>query len=198
MYAEKSARSGRAERQAHELLAKLVREREPELTDHHEDVSRLAVAVGRVLGFDAEEIDVLRRAAEFHDIGKIAIPEEILGKPGPLDKIEWELMRKHTLVGERILGTFPSMTPVARLVRSSARAVGRRALPGRARGRGHPARCPDHHHLRRLRLNSQRASLLDPARSAARPRRASPRGGQPFRSAPGRGLLQRGRSGGAR
>ncbi len=119
MYSEKSARGGRAHTHPHELLLTLLHEREPELTDHHEEVSRLAVAVGRELGLDAEEIDVLRRAAELHDIGKIAIPEEILRKPAALDEIEWELMRKHTLVGERILGTFPSMTPVARLVRSS-------------------------------------------------------------------------------
>ncbi len=119
MYAEKSLRTGRLERQTHELLTSIVREREPGLTDHQEDVSRLAVAVGRELGLDPEEIDVLRRAAEFHDIGKIAIPDEILRKPGRLDGIEWELMRKHTLVGERILGTSPSLAPVARLVRSS-------------------------------------------------------------------------------
>jgi diguanylate cyclase (GGDEF)-like protein len=119
MYAEKSLRSGRAESQSHELLLTLVREREPELADHHEGVARLAVAVGRELGFDAEEIDVLRRAAESHDIGKIAIPEETLRKPAPLDEIEWELMRKHTIIGERLLGSFPSMAPVARLVRSS-------------------------------------------------------------------------------
>jgi diguanylate cyclase (GGDEF)-like protein len=119
MYAEKAARTGRVERQSQELLVSILREREPELTDHHEDVSRLSVAVGRELSFDAEEIDVLRRAAEFHDIGKIAIPEEILLKPAALDEVEWELMRKHTLVGERLLGTFPSMAPVARLVRSS-------------------------------------------------------------------------------
>jgi diguanylate cyclase (GGDEF)-like protein len=119
MYAEKAARTGRVERQTQELLLSIMREHEPELTDHHEDVSRLSVAVGRELGFDAEEIDVVRRAAEFHDIGKIAIPEEILLKPSPLDDVEWELMRKHTLVGERLLGTFPSMAPVARLVRAS-------------------------------------------------------------------------------
>jgi two-component system cell cycle response regulator len=119
MYAEKSARSGRLERQTHELLVTIQREREPELTDQHEDVSRLAVAIGRELGLDAEEVDVLRRAAELHDIGCIAIPDEILHKPGPLDEIEWELMRKHTLVGERIIGAFPSLVPVARLVRSS-------------------------------------------------------------------------------
>jgi diguanylate cyclase (GGDEF)-like protein len=119
MYAEKAARTGRVERQTQELLVSILREGEPELTDHHADVARLAVAVGRELSFDAEEIDVLRRAAEFHDIGKIAIPQEILSKPAPLDDMEWELMRKHTLVGERLLGTFPSLVPVARLVRSS-------------------------------------------------------------------------------
>ena len=119
MYAEKAARTGRVERQTQELFATILREHEPELTDHHEDVSRLAVAVGRELEFDAEETDVLRRAAEFHDIGKIAIPAEILSKPAPLDNVEWELMRKHTLVGERLLGTFPSMVPGRPPVRSS-------------------------------------------------------------------------------
>ena len=119
MYAEKGVRSGRVERQTHELLVSIQREREPELTDQHEDVSRLAVEVGRELGLDAEEVDVLRRAAELHDIGSIAIPDEILRKPGPLDEIEWEMMRKHTLVGERIIGAFRSLAPVARLVRSS-------------------------------------------------------------------------------
>jgi putative nucleotidyltransferase with HDIG domain len=119
MYSDKSGRGGRVHAHPHELLLTLLHEREPELTDHHAEVSRLAVAVGRELKMDAEEIDVLRRAAELHDIGKIAIPEEILRKPAPLDEIEWELMRKHTLVGERLLATFPSMAPVARLVRSS-------------------------------------------------------------------------------
>jgi diguanylate cyclase (GGDEF)-like protein len=119
MYSEKRTRGGRVNAHPHELLLTILHEREPELTDHHEDVSRLAVAVGREVGLDVEEIDVLRRAAELHDIGKIAIPEEILRKPAQLDEIEWELMRKHTLVGERILATFPSMAPVARLVRSS-------------------------------------------------------------------------------
>ncbi len=119
LYTNKNTRSGRVDRQSHELLLALLREHEPELADHHEDVSRLAVAVGRELGFDAEEIDVLRRAAQFHDIGKIAIPEAILRKPAALNETEWELMRTHTLVGERLLGTFPSMAPVARLVRAS-------------------------------------------------------------------------------
>ena len=147
MYAEKAARTGRVERQTQELFATILREHEPELTDHHEDVSRLAVAVGRELEFDAEETDVLRRAAEFHDIGKIAIPAEILSKPAPLDNVEWELMRKHTLVGERLLGTFPSMVPVARLVRSSHERWDGSGYPDGLAGRGDPGGRPDHLHM---------------------------------------------------
>jgi HD-GYP domain-containing protein (c-di-GMP phosphodiesterase class II) len=68
---------------------------------------------------DGEEIDVVRRAAELHDLGKIAMPEEMLRKPGPLDEWEWELMRRHTIIGDRILSATPAMRPVAALVRSS-------------------------------------------------------------------------------
>jgi two-component system, cell cycle response regulator len=62
---------------------------------------------------------VIRRAAELHDIGKIAIPDEILSKAGPLDEHEWDLMRRHTLIGERILGAAPALRPVAEIVRAS-------------------------------------------------------------------------------
>ena len=70
-------------------------------------------------GSSAEELDALVRAAELHDIGKIAIPDRILHKPGPLDAEEWALMRTHTTIGERILAAAPAMAPVAKLVRSS-------------------------------------------------------------------------------
>jgi HD-GYP domain-containing protein (c-di-GMP phosphodiesterase class II) len=54
-----------------------------------------------------------------HDIGKLAIPESILRKPGPLNEAEWTFVCGHTLVGERIIGAAPSLAGVARLVRSS-------------------------------------------------------------------------------
>ena len=49
------------------------------------------------------EVATVARAAELHDVGKMAIPDAILEKPGPLDEEEWEFMRQHTILGERIL-----------------------------------------------------------------------------------------------
>jgi HD-GYP domain-containing protein (c-di-GMP phosphodiesterase class II) len=68
---------------------------------------------------NAEELDELTRAAELHDVGKVAIPDAILNKPGKLDDTEWEFMRQHTILGERILSAAPALRPVARIVRAS-------------------------------------------------------------------------------
>jgi HD-GYP domain-containing protein (c-di-GMP phosphodiesterase class II) len=61
----------------------------------------------------------LLQAAALHDVGKVAIPDAILDKPGPLDEAEWEFMRTHTLIGERILAEAPSLTEASKIVRSS-------------------------------------------------------------------------------
>ncbi len=119
MYAAKGLRSTSAQRQTHDVLVRVLREREPELSAHLSGVARLAAEIGRAAGLDAEELDVIVRAAELHDIGKIAIPDAILHKPGELDEDEWELMRTHTLIGERILSVAPAMNQVASIVRSS-------------------------------------------------------------------------------
>ena len=58
-------------------------------------------------------------AAELHDIGKLALPEALLAKPGPLDDQEWELVREHTLIGERIIAADDGLGPVASIVRST-------------------------------------------------------------------------------
>jgi HD-GYP domain-containing protein (c-di-GMP phosphodiesterase class II) len=66
-----------------------------------------------------EELDDLHRAAQLHDIGKAAVPDAILSKPGKLDPHEWAFIERHTLVGERILAAAPALAPVAVIVRSS-------------------------------------------------------------------------------
>jgi HD-GYP domain-containing protein (c-di-GMP phosphodiesterase class II) len=71
------------------------------------------------LGLPASEVKRIGLAAELHDVGKTAIPDAILNKPGPLDTSEWEFMRQHTVIGERILLAAPSLAPTAELVRAS-------------------------------------------------------------------------------
>ena len=78
MYAEKARRSSRVARQTLELLLRIVREREPDLGKHADGVARNATRMAQALGLDSDERDAIHRAAELHDIGKIAIPEEIL------------------------------------------------------------------------------------------------------------------------
>jgi two-component system cell cycle response regulator len=116
MYADK----GRAHRsQTRDVLIQLTMERAPGLLDHVSGVTEIAAAVAADLGLDSEQIDETLRAAELHDIGKLAIPDAILNKPGPLDRTEWEFMRQHPIIGERILAAAPALTPVAKLVRAS-------------------------------------------------------------------------------
>jgi two-component system cell cycle response regulator len=119
MYAQKGKRADSARSQARGVLLRVLHEHEPELDRHLDGVARLAAAIGRALKLEAEDVDVLVRAAELHDIGKVAIPDEILHKSGQLSDAEWALMRKHTVIGERVLSAAPAMSQVARLVRST-------------------------------------------------------------------------------
>jgi diguanylate cyclase (GGDEF)-like protein len=119
MYAQKDARRYSAARQAKEVLLSTLRAREPGLGEHVAGVTRLAIVVGRQLGLSPGELGSLARAAELHDIGKMAIPDAILNKPTSLTDAEWQFMRQHTILGERILRSAPSLEPVAAAVRSS-------------------------------------------------------------------------------
>ena len=74
------------------------------------------------------------RPPQLHDIGKTAIPESILNKPGPLDESEWEFMRRHTLIAERIITAAPVSGPHRRLVRSSHERVDGDGYPDRLSG----------------------------------------------------------------
>jgi two-component system cell cycle response regulator len=119
MYARKGERRMSASRQSRDVLLRTLSERRPDLHVRLRDIGELALAVGRDLHMGPEGLDEVARAAELHDIGKIAVPDAILDKPGPLDPVEWSFMRRHPLIGERILLAAPALRPVARLVRSS-------------------------------------------------------------------------------
>ncbi|MCU0313860.1 MAG: diguanylate cyclase [Solirubrobacteraceae bacterium] len=84
---------------------------------HADAVEELSLAVGRRLGLDERALAELSAVALLHDVGKIGIPDVILHKPGPLTDAEWEVMRTHPVIGERILAAVPGLESVARAVR---------------------------------------------------------------------------------
>lgn len=65
------------------------------------------------------EVRRIRPAATLHDVGKTALPKSLLNKQGPLTAQEWEFMRRHTLIGERIVLAAPALASTAPLIRSS-------------------------------------------------------------------------------
>ena len=118
MYAQKSRGRTSASRQSRDVLLQALAARSPELGPHLDEVACLAGELAEALEMSAEEIEQVRTAGELHDVGKMAIPDAILGKPGTLDEAEWEFVRRHSVVGERIVAAAPALLPVSKLVRS--------------------------------------------------------------------------------
>jgi two-component system cell cycle response regulator len=118
LYAQKYQRQAGRDR-AHEALLQALYEREPAIADHLRRVVDLSLAVGRELAMSPAELEQLERAALLHDIGKLAVPDEVLHKPGELTEDELRFIRQHTVVGERILAAAPALRGVGAIVRST-------------------------------------------------------------------------------
>jgi diguanylate cyclase (GGDEF)-like protein len=118
MYANKHAGRTSAGRQSKDVLLRALAERDPGLGTHAETVA-LAAATAEALGMNPDEVEQVRHASELHDVGKVAIPDAILGKPGPLTDEEWSFVHRHPVIGERIILAAPALARVAALVRAS-------------------------------------------------------------------------------
>jgi two-component system, cell cycle response regulator len=119
MYNRKEGRTSPVLEQTRDVLVRALQARQPEMLEQASGVAALAVGVGRRLGLQGEALDEVARAAELHDVGKVAVPDSILDKPEALTADEWAFMRRHTILGERILNGAEAFRPVARLVRST-------------------------------------------------------------------------------
>ncbi|MEO9175429.1 MAG: HD domain-containing phosphohydrolase [Gaiellales bacterium] len=119
MYAEKNSNRASAGQQTRNVALKMLSVQEPDVEHHSAHVAALAEGVGRRLGLTDAERAELVRAAELHDIGKIAIPYAVLHKPTALDDGEWAMMRRHPTIGANILRAAPALGQVAEIVRNS-------------------------------------------------------------------------------
>lgn len=99
-------------------LANAMDARDAYTSDHSQRMAAWAEAVARELGMDEPTIGALRWGALLHDIGKLGVPDDVLRKPGPLNKREWVQMRRHPEIGAQIVSHVRMLAPVAPIVRS--------------------------------------------------------------------------------
>ena len=119
MYIRKGSASPSAARQSSDVLHRALTESNSKLSVHLGGVAELACATAVRLGIPEEDMETTRHTGLLHDVGKVAIPDAILSKAGPLDDSEWEFVKRHTVIGERIISAAPALALVGRLVRST-------------------------------------------------------------------------------
>jgi len=98
-------------------LARSIESKDPYTHGHCERLAEYAISLGRRLGIPEEQITALRRAGVVHDIGKVAVPDAVLLKPGKLTEEEWAVIRQHPVVGERICAPLKSFRLVLPIIR---------------------------------------------------------------------------------
>ena len=159
--------------EAMESLSALVDARDSYTAGHSCRVAETSIVIGRELGLEGDELETLRRAALFHDIGKVSLPDSILLKAGPLTDVEWTAMQRHSVTGARIiarLGFLDRAVPASRHHHENYDGSGYpdglagdsiRFTPGSSTSRTPSTRCSAH------------ASTATPVHSPPRSRRSS-------------------------
>jgi hypothetical protein len=99
-------------------LSKTIEAKDRYTSGHSQRVAVYAVEMGKRLDFESERMETLRIGALLHDIGKVAVPDDILLKPGALTDQEFATMKRHPLAGDRILAALPGMRDIADIARS--------------------------------------------------------------------------------
>lgn len=137
LFQEEATVDGREEsalRGTAEALVKLVEERNHSLGHHSQEVAILVDQLARALGMSGEEARNVALAGMLHDIGKVAIADAILLKPGPLTEEEWKQMRRHSIVGAEVINHIPSLRPLAPVIRAHHERWDGHGYPDQLRG----------------------------------------------------------------
>lgn len=99
-------------------FARAVEAKDPYTIGHSERVARFATDLGLVAGLSQDQLTELKRGGLLHDIGKIGVPDALLGKPGKLTKEEFQVIQQHPVIGEEICQSLKSFVSILPLIRS--------------------------------------------------------------------------------
>jgi putative two-component system response regulator len=121
-----------------EALVAVVEARDPWFAGHSLRVAQLAASIAAQTGRTDEEVEQVRQAGLLHDIGMISVPEGLLSKQGALTPAEFELMKRHTIVGAEILAPIPHLAGVSSFVRGHHERWDGQGYPDRLTGEAIP------------------------------------------------------------
>lgn len=140
MYAHKLFEVSSHRNETIKTILKTLHEKNPREEKHSARVSKICAQIGSALGMKNEEIALLKAISNLHDIGKIAIDDAILNKPGKLDEKEWEQIKRHPEIGYRILSTSPEYAEIAQDILSHHERYDGRGYPRGIKGESIPIR----------------------------------------------------------
>lgn len=92
-------------------ISRVMELRDREIIGHTYRVTKLTLQLSKAIGVSEQELVNIHIGSLLHDIGKMAIPDDILKKPGPLTEIEWQIMRQHPTLAYELLSSFPKLRP---------------------------------------------------------------------------------------
>lgn len=115
-------------------LALTIEARDPSTNGHCERLAHYAVNLGSALGLGGDDLGALHRGGYLHDVGKVGVPDAVLLKPGPLTPAEFELMRRHTEIGDALCAPLQSLRHVRPIIRHHHERLDGSGYPGKLRG----------------------------------------------------------------
>lgn len=121
-----------------ETIVHMLHEHDPYTAEHSQEVADLAEKIAREMELPEDQIETIRTAARVHDIGKIAIPDSILNKRGPLDEYDWQLVKQHTIVGFDLLKNLEMYSEAAQIVKYEHERWDGTGYPERLKGKQIP------------------------------------------------------------
>ena len=120
------------------VLAEVIALHDPHLGEHSRAVSNISILVGRAMSLDRDQMDALEVGALLHDIGKIGLPDDILHKPMVLSVEEREIMKRHPVLGAKILNSAPELAPALSAVKHHHESFDGSGYPEGLQGEGIP------------------------------------------------------------